>query len=386
MPKYHKAFYLLHAIGFLLALSTALPAYVQSSFLEGFMNLQMLSLYLTGIMLLTLIMLMIYPHIINKLTNLRSQLLVTIISIIALLILGVSKQPIVILIIFAVQYIGLNLLFINSDVALENISDDAHTGVIRGRHLTILNIGWLISPLFMGLIVSLGNYQLIYFVAGLIMILNLFVVYSKRDSLSDHKEYKVHKIRNLLKSLYRKKNLRKIFTLSFVLNFFYCLMVLYIPIYLNQNIGLEWSAISLIFTVMLLPFVIFGLPAGKIADKWLGEKEIIITGIILMFITTGMIFFVNSNSIVLWALLLFIGRTGAAIFEAMQEAYFFKHVTGDDLDLINLFRDLRPMAWLIGTGISVIILHFYPVQYIFIFLALILFFSLWPAITIKDTK
>ena len=163
-------------------------------------------------------------------------------------------------------------------------------------------------------------------------------------------------------------------------------MVLYIPIYLNQNIGLEWSAISLIFTVMLLPFVIFGLPAGKIADKWLGEKEIIITGIILMFITTGMIFFVNSNSIVLWALLLFIGRTGAAIFEAMQEAYFFKHVTGDDLDLINLFRDLRPMAWLIGTGISVIILHFYPVQYIFIFLALILFFSLWPAITIKDTK
>ncbi|MBL7022301.1 MFS transporter [Patescibacteria group bacterium] len=386
MVKYHKTFYLLHGIAFLLALSTALPAYVQSSFLEGFMTLQMLSLYLTVIMALTLIMLIIYPHIINKLTNLHSQLLVTIISIVALLILGVSKQPIVILILFAIQYISLNLLFINSDIALENISDDAHTGVIRGRHLTIINIGWLISPLLMGLIISLGSYQLVYFIAGLIMILNLFVVYLKRDLLSDHKEYKVHKMVNLLKSLYHKKNLRKIFSLSFVLNFFYCLMVLYTPIYLNQNIGLEWGSISLIFTVMLLPFVLFGLPAGKIADKWLGEKEIIIAGIILMFITTGMIFFLNSNSVILWALLLFIGRTGAAIFEAMQETYFFKHVNGEDLDLINLFRDLRPMAWLIGTGLSVIILHYYPVQYIFIFLAIILFLSLYPALTIKDTK
>jgi len=137
---------------------------------------------------------------------------------------------------------------------------------------------------------------------------------------------------------------------------------------------------------MLLPFVLFGMPAGQIADRWLGEKEIMITGIILMLLSTGLMFWLKSDSAIIWAILLFTGRTGAAIFEAMQETYFFKHVDGNDLDLINLFRDMRPFAWLIGTAFSAVILIFLPIQYIFLFLTITLFLSLWPAFTIKDTK
>jgi MFS family permease len=386
MTTQNKTFYLLHTVGFLLALSTALPAYIQSSFLQGFMKLQTVSLYLTGIMALTLLVLFIYPRVIQRLTNLRSLLLISVITVVALLLLGLAKQQISILIIFAIQYIGLQLLFINTDVALENISDDEHTGLIRGRHLTIMNIGWLISPLLMGLIVGIGSYQLIYFIAGIIMLFNIIILYSQRKLITDHKKYHVHKLVNLLKSLSQNKNLRKIFTLSFVLRFFYCLMVLYTPIYLNQTIGFDWSTISIIFTIMLLPFVLFGLPAGQIADKWLGEKEIMITGLILMCISVAIMFVLNSHSAIIWAILLFTGRTGAAIVEAMQESYFFKHVDGDDLDLINLFRDVRPAAWLVGTGISAIILQFLPIQFIFLFLATVLLLSLWPALTIKDTK
>ncbi|MFW0862467.1 MAG: MFS transporter [Candidatus Komeilibacteria bacterium] len=384
--KSYKTFRLLFIAGFLLALSTALPAYIQSSFLEDYMDIQMVSLYLTGVMALTLIALFIYPRIINKITNLRALLLTSVISIASLLLLGIAKQPVAIIVLFTIQYITLMLLVINTDIALENISDDEHTGRIRGRHLTILNVGWLISPLLMGFIVTLGGYQSVYLVAGIIMFSNLLLIYMNRKLITDHKEYHVHKLRNLLKSLSKNNNLRKIFALSFVLRFFFCLMVLYTPIYLNRYIGFDWETISIIFTIMLLPFVLFGMPAGQIADRWLGEKEIMFTGLILMMVTTGIMFFYNVQNAVIWAILLFIGRIGAAIVEAMQESYFFKHVDGDDLDLVSLFRDVRPFAWLIGTGLSAIILHFLPIQYIFIFLAFVILLSLYPALTIKDTK
>ena len=350
------------------------------------MKIQTVSLFLTGVMALTLFALFAYPKVINKLTNLRSLLLISVISIISLLLLGIAQQPIAILMLFAIQYICLILIVINTDVALETISDDEHTGRIRGRHLTILNIGWLISPLLMGLIVSIGSFQLIYLVAGIIMLINTIIIYINRDLITDHKDYHVHKLGNLLASLNNNRNLRKIFTLAFVLRFFFCLMVLYTPIYLNQTVGFDWQTISIIFTIMLLPFVLFGIPAGQIADRWLGEKEIMITGLILMLGTTTIMFFYTAHSAIIWALLLFLGRVGAAIFEAMQESYFFKHVNGDDLDLVSLFRDVRPFAWLVGTGLSAIILYFFPIHFIFLFLSIVLVLSLYPALTIKDTK
>jgi len=373
-------------MGFLIALSSALPAYIQSSFLEDYMEIKMVSLFLTGVMALTLLALFIYPRIINTLTNLRALLITSVISIASLLLLGIVTNPIAILTIFVIQYICLILLVINTDVALENISDDEHTGRIRGRHLTVLNIGWLISPLLMGLIVTLGGYQLVYLIAGVIMLFNIILIYINRKLIADHKEYHVSKLSSLFKTLNKDENLRKIFTLSFVLRLFFCLMVLYTPIYLNRYIGFDWETISIIFTIMLLPFVLFGLPAGQIADRWLGEKEIMFTGLVLMMITTGIMFFYNLQNAAIWALLLFLSRVGAAIVEAMQESYFFKHVNGDDLDLLSLFRDVRPFAWLIGTGLSAIILHFLPIQYIFIFLAFVILLSLYPALTIKDTK
>ena len=65
-------------------------------------------------------------------------------------------------------------------------------------------------------------------------------------------------------------------------------MVIYTPIYLHEHIGLPWSDIGIIFTIMLLPFVLFEFPAGKLADgKW-GEKEPPIIGIILIAVSTAL--------------------------------------------------------------------------------------------------
>ena len=44
---------------------------------------------------------------------------------------------------------------------------------------------------------------------------------------------------------------------------------------------------------MLLPFVLFELPLGKVADKWLGEKEIMFGGVLITALATGACFFLT---------------------------------------------------------------------------------------------
>ncbi|PIR94738.1 hypothetical protein COT95_02545 [Candidatus Falkowbacteria bacterium CG10_big_fil_rev_8_21_14_0_10_37_6] len=176
------------------------------------------------------------------------------------------------------------------------------------------------------------------------------------------------------------------FQVTFILRFFYYMMVVYMPIYLHSNIGFDWEQIGAIFTIMLIPFVIFEMPAGQLADKYLGEKEILVLGLIIMVSSTGAIFFIQSASFLVWSAILFMTRVGASLVDAMQDVYFFKLVNKHDMDLINLFRDLRPAAWLTSSVLAVVILQFFTVEYLFLFTAIIILLAVRPAMTIKDTK
>ena len=79
-------------------------------------------------------------------------------------------------------------------------------------------------------------------------------------------------------------------------------------------------------------------------------------------------------------------RVGASLVESMQDVYFFKLVHKQDMDLINLFRDLRPAAWLGGSILAVIILQFFAIEYLFLFTAVVILIAVKPAMTLKDTK
>ena len=95
---------------------------------------------------------------------------------------------------------------------------------------------------------------------------------------------------------------------------------------------------------------------------------------------TALLFFTESTNPYVWALILFLSRCGAALIEAMKESYFFKLVDAKDIDYINFFRNVGPLSYLIGSGLAVISLKFYSVEYIFLFLAFALlsgFYFTW---------
>ncbi|MBD3359492.1 MAG: MFS transporter, partial [Candidatus Buchananbacteria bacterium] len=186
--------------------------------------------------------------------------------------------------------------------------------------------------------------------------------------------------------LLKRPNLEKIFYLMFLLQFFYAVMVIYTPIYLNQTIGLPWDQLGIIFTVMLIPFILIEYPAGYLADKYWGEKELLTIGLFIIIISLILIFLVETKSIIIWALLLFLTRIGASLLEIMSDTYFFKKINHNDIALINSYRSTRPLAYIFAPFIFGLILYIFPVHYVFLFLAAIVSTGLYFSLTLKDTK
>ena len=189
-----------------------------------------------------------------------------------------------------------------------------------------------------------------------------------------------------LKKIRARPNLARISTVNFILQFFYSWMVVYTPLYLTQTIGLGWDVIGIIFTIMLLPFVLFQLPLGRLADKRLGEKEILITGIFIMGISTLVFAFSHSFIPLIIGAVLFATRTGASFIEIMAETYFFKNVNEEDAEMISLFRDSMPIAYLIGPLLGGIVIGKLGYEPLYIILSVVVFLALIPAFKLKDTK
>ena len=386
MLKNNRTFLIIYSFAFLWTLSGSLTTYIQSSFLEQFVSVQMVGVY-TGIATLsTLIVIFFFSSIIKKFSNYWVTVWLMVFLIVSVLALSFLHGPLLILFFFVLNFLSWNLISVTVDVFLTNISDTKKTGVIRTTFFTIVNIAWLISPFLMGVIANGDRYSLVYLSTITVLVPAFVLLMFSRKSLRDHTKYESRHLHQLLSVFKDNKNFAKIFQVTFILRFFYYMMVVYMPIYLHSNIGFDWEQIGAIFTIMLIPFVIFEMPAGQLADKYLGEKEILVLGLIIMVSSTGAIFFIQSASFLVWSAILFMTRVGASLVDAMQDVYFFKLVNKHDMDLINLFRDLRPAAWLTSSVLAVVILQFFTVEYLFLFTAIIILLAVRPAMTIKDTK
>jgi len=380
--KFH---YLYWAI-FIYAISDAIFAYAQSTFLNQYFNLQLVGLIFFGAYFLTFIVINRFPNLIARYSNLKTALAAIFLRIICLLVFIFSSNSYLLGAAFILFITSLVLTFINLDIFLEAFTKNATTGKVRGIYFTIYNLGWLVSPFLAGEILNYLNFQYLFLIS---LILNLplaLILFFKFRHAENHYASKTFNISKTLAKILTQPDLRKIFTLSFLLQFFYAVEVVYIPIYLIQNIGLNWEQIGIIFTVMLIPFVLIQYPAGYLADKYFGEKEMLFIGLVLMGVTAIIMGFINTPDLLVWSLVLFISRIGASLFEIMRETYFFKKVDVDNIDIINAVRSTIPLAYLVAPALAITITYYSQLNYLFVAMGIILLLGLWPTLTLRDTK
>lgn len=372
-----------------LSFHSVFVVYASSSYLSTWFSNRSISLLYATASLGTILLLFVLPSIISRLGNRSLMIFAICLELMALIGMAVGNglDKVTIAILFIAHNILVNLLFYNLDIFLEEKSSNEATGETRGIFLTMSNVAFVITPALSGLIIGFGGYPPVYVISAAFL-LPLFAIV-----LSQFENHTPKKNRSTLKtigSFLRTANLRNIFVASFFLNFFYAWMTIYTPLYLSTILGFEWGKIGIIFSIMLLPFLLFELPLGKIADRYLGEKEIMATGFIILSLSTILLTFLP-KSFFLWALFLFITRIGASAVEIMVETYFFKQIDSTQTEEIGVFRMSRPFGILIAPLCAAGTLFIFstvgiPFSFNFIILGTLCLLGTLPALLLKDTK
>jgi MFS family permease len=163
-------------------------------------------------------------------------------------------------------------------------------------------------------------------------------------------------------------------------------MTIYTPLYLAHVAGFSWHEIGLILFVALSAYVLFEYPIGIIADRYIGEKEMMIFGFVLLIASSSWLAVLPGSPIYVWMIALFLTRTGASFVEATSESYFFKHTQSMDVHKISLFRMTRPLSSVIAAVVGSIALLYMEFNMLFILLGLLLIPGLFFSFLIKDTR
>jgi len=361
---------IVYLASFLFSFHLALPLYINSSFLAHFFSEKLIGIIYAGGSLLTLFALSEYPRVLNKFGNYKAIVSLFFLEILALLLLATSDGGTFVMVAFILSQVFITLGYFSFDVFLERYTREETTGAVRGTLLTVSNIAILLGPLVTGIILTDNEFWKIYLVSATV----LFVVFLLSFNLKDFKDPLYdrvpffQKIRRVFFAKHPHDGIRHVAIANFLMMFFYSWMVIYTPLYLYQYVGFSWGEIGIILPVMLLPFILFEFVLGKLIDRGGSARLIIVVGFFITALFTLSLFFINSTSLVLWAILLFGTRVGMSFVEIASETYFFKHIRSKDTNLLSIFRDTQPIAYLLGPLLGSFFLAFLGMHYLFLLL------------------
>lgn len=271
------------------------------------------------------------------------------------------------------------------DVFLEEKSLDAVTGEIRGVYYTFVNVGIALGPLVVTLLSGVEDLRLVYRVGTLILLVPLILSWrgliTKRRPLELSRE----PISLPFAAFWRMRDIKAIAFSRLILEIFYAIMVIYTPLYLHGVLGFSWSELGIIFTVALLPFIFLEWPAGELADRFIGEKELLSAGFFITGTTLLLMPFLD-GSFVAWLIALFVSRVGASLIEIMTETYFFKKINAENTGLLSIFRLMRPAGLIIGALLGFVVSQTLSFPAVFLTLGVVVLLGLYESLHLKDTK
>lgn len=378
--------FVIYIVGFLWALHIAIPSYIQSTFLSEYISEEFVGLAYTIASILTIATFIWMPKILQRIGNYRASIVILFIALFSVLGLAIFNSPFFLIPMFFVSFAATALINFCLDIYIENTTNENMMGKVRGLYLTSANVAWVVSPLLTGFILTNGDYWKIFITAAVLLLPVILLLGTNFKNFKDA-VYVQTPLLSTLKQIWQNKNILSSFMVSFLLQFFFAWMVIYSPIYLHNHIGFSWQEISVMFSIMLLPFVLIEIPLGKLADNRWGEKEMMSIGFIIMALSTAMISFVDSKSFIVWTAILLVTRIGASIVEIMSETFFFKKVDGQSVSIMSMYRTTRPFAYVISPIFATALFAFHlDIKYLFVILGFIMFYGLRYSLSIDDTR
>ena len=379
----------------LLSLHWAFVLYINSSYIDRLASDRVIDmLYIVGAVA-TIAGFFYASHILTRFGNIFLIKTLTLIEFCALVGMGLTVNPYIGLSLFVVHQAVVPIILFNLDVIMEVIIGEREesTGTQRGILLTIMSLTTALAPLALGKLINAAHrihigtsdFVLVYLLSAFFLIPFICVILTRFKTFKDP-VYPHFKFREGLAEFWRYRDIRNVFFAHFLLQLFFTWMVIYTPLYLSNVIGLSWEEIGSVLFVGLMAYVLLEFAIGKIADAYLGEKEMMAFGFAVTAIATSWFVFLSNASIALWMTAMFLTRVGASFIETTTESYFFKHTEGKDTDVISLFRITRPLSYVVGPVLGGLTLHYFSFSFLFVILGLLMIPGLFFAMALKDTK
>jgi len=370
-------------LGFLLSLQLAFTSYINSSFLSGFSGEKNVALIYIVSSLASLAVLFFVPEILRRMGEYKFLLVSSGLTALSLLLISLLRSPSVI-VVFIFCFILNYLVIFALDELVQIFSKNSSMGKVRGLYLSVINLAWVLAQLISGETLSKWNFSTLYFIAFVIMALFLVFAYFGLKNMVDPKYDKVLGWKSF-KNFFANKNLVRAYAINLLLQFFYVWMVIYTPIYLYAHLGFSWREIGVIFTIMLLPFVLIQFPLGKYSDR-IGERGMLILGFFVASLATLSLFFIKRHEVWIWALALFSTRIGAAIIEVMSDVYFFKHIKSENDEFIAIYRNTSPVSYVLAPLVAFLVLNLIPsFNFIFLILGTLMLYGIYLSSTIRKS-
>lgn len=379
----------IYAASLLLVFHTYLVAYINSSFLEQFIPDTAIGAIYTIGSALSIIIFLFISSVLRKVGNYKLSLGLLLLDFVSVVGMAFSHELRVAIPLFIVHLITVPLIIFNLDVFMEEkIGDSEHsTGSKRGLLLMMISLisatSPLISSFLMGGSISTFTYPYLLSAAALIPIVIILLFFFKDFSDPEYNEINLF---SAIRTFWKNLNIRSVFLAHFVLQMFFMLMVVYTPIYLTHHIGFSWGQFGVIMFLAQMAYVLFEYPIGYIADRYIGEKEMMGFGFLIMAIATSWMTFVTVPSLLVWTIIMFTTRIGASLVEVTTESYFFKQTKSSDAQVISFFRITRPLAYVVGAMLGSLSLLYFPFNLLFVVFASFMAIALFFTLNIEDTK
>lgn len=378
----------LYTATLLLSFHTFVVAYINSSFLEQFIPTSSVGMIYTIGSALSVIIFLFISRVLHRVGSFRLTIFLLLVNFLAVSGIAFANTIGIAVPLLLVHLISVPLIFFNIDVFLEAQigNNETTTGSKRGLLLMLGSIVGSLAPLTSSLFIGDNNNltnAYIFSAVLLIPIVMIMMAFFKDFSDPEYQEIDIFKA---VGQFWRKLNIRYVFLATFTLQIFFMATVVYFPLYLVNEIGLSWHEFGIIMFFAQLAYVIFEYPIGIVADKYIGEKEMMGFGFLILAISISWMAFVSVADILVWSVIMFITRTGASLVEATTESYFFKQTTSTDSQIISFFRITRPLAIIVGTLIGSLALLYLPFNLLFIVFALLMVPALFFTFNLEDTK
>lgn len=383
--------FLVYLSNFFLSFHYFTTAYINSSFLGSKLPTaiadNLISVLYILASILNIFIFLYAPEILKHIGNYRLILYLAIIDLLAVWGLASTSSLEFILPLFVIHQAIVPIILFGLDIFLEHYTkDEGKTGKYRGFFLTVTNVALVISPLLLAAIgLSKTDFSPAYLLSGIFLVPLILIVGFTLKNFKDP-QYRGIQFEHEIDCFIKNKDISSVFVCNFLLQLFYSWMVIYMPIYLIDKLGLTWEQFGLVLTIALLPFVLFEIPIGNLADKKFGEKEIMAIGFVIIATSLFSISYFSDLRLEVLTLLLFLTRTGAAFVEITTESYFFKKINEGDADMVSIFRISRPFSYIVGPLLGGLTLMILSYQQMFAVLALIMISGIFIVGRITDTR